>query len=136
MVAPSTLKMNNKVVLSQNRNAVTFKPMRAQSANVQMLAGPASNSQFRTIGSRQMRGSVIMNATIDVESVAAKPEVEYKPEIFKNEFVKKSDVTKNPFYTLSSIGVEAKNGKLPKIESLQDLLKNSSEYLQERVKKV
>ena len=75
-------------------------------------------------------------ATIEVEPVAQQPDPEYKPEMFTNKFTKRSDVGKNPIYNLTSLGVEAANGKLPKIESLQDLLKNSSEYVGERVEKV
>lgn len=75
-------------------------------------------------------------ATIDVEPVTTKPAPEYKPEVFDNKFVKRSDVGKNPLYNLASIGVEARNGKLPKIESLQDLLKNTNEFVSDRVEKV
>lgn len=66
------------------------------------------------------RNKIVMQsgATIDVETIASKPSPEYKPEMFDNKFVKRSDVGKNPIYNLTSIGVEAANGKLPKIESL------------------
>ena len=74
------------------------------------------------LGSRNgslSRAAVVMEAggvTIDAEPAAA-PKKEYKPEMFGNKFVKKSDISKNPIYNIASIGVEAKNGKLPKIES-------------------
>lgn len=74
-------------------------------------------------------------AAIEVEPTASRPDPDYKPQIFENKFVKRSEVEKNPIYNLTSIGVEAVNGKLPKIENLQDLLKNSTDYLQPRIEK-
>ena len=56
--------------------------------------------------------------------------------MFGNKYVKKSDVSKNPIFNIASIGVEAKNGKLPKIESLQELVTNSNEFIKDRVDKV
>lgn len=76
--------------------------------------------------------------TIDAEPMEATPapKKEYKPEMFGNKYIKKSDVSKNPVFNIASIGVEAKNGKLPKIESLQELITNSNEYIKDRVEKV
>ena len=56
--------------------------------------------------------------------------------MFDNKYVKKSDVSKNPIYNISSIAVEAKNGKVPKIESFQELLTNSNDFIQNRVEKI
>lgn len=78
------------------------------------------------------------SATIDIDTAPSEsnPKIEYEPKMFGNKFIKKNDISKNPIYNLASIGIEARNGKLPKIESFQELLTNSNEYIQDRIEKV
>ena len=109
-------------VITASAGQMASKSMRANSTGLRMMNGtktsfvPASNFSSRN-GSMQ-RSSVVMQATLETETApAAVPKKEYNPEMFDNKYVKKSDVSKNPIYNISSIAVEAKNGKVPKIES-------------------
>lgn len=124
------------------------KVVRAQSTGIRMLAYPGNYSFApTTLGSFMKRTNsiardrVFMQATestIDVE-VVNQTSVEkkaYNPKMFENKYVKKSDIQKNPLYNLASIGLEAKNGKVPQIESFQELITNSNEFLKDRIDKV
>ena len=87
------------------------------------------------------RDGVVMRATestLDAEVIDQTPTEKkaYNPKMFENKYMNKSDIQKNPFYNLATIGLEAKNGKVPQIESFQELISNSNEYLKDRIDKV
>ena len=91
-----------------------------------MVAGPSERYGFAPSSGLFMkragsigRVSVVMqatDATIEAEVVDKTTPMEkkpYNPKMFENKYVKKSDISKNPIYNLASIGLDAKNGKVP-----------------------
>ena len=77
-----------------------------------------------------------MQASANVIETESKPSVEFNPEKIINKYIEKAKVETNPVYNGLSLAIDAANGKRPKREEVQDLFKNTREFIEERREKV